>query len=217
MRPTFFLKACVAALLALGLTRPAPAQEAGRAAQGEAVKGPVVGVRPWEEVARWGQEMVERGRLDLSRDVELQAAAELNEDGTFKPESVSLSPVQDPVLQELAQRLVTALSQSRALRVVNDAEAVHMSLKLDGQVLRFHIAADLPSKERAARLAEAYGLMLQAVRQANRGTDVGLLYEGVRMAADGRRFNFISEVPREVGGRMINEMLARRKAATPRQ
>lgn len=221
MRPTFFLKACAAALLALGLTTAALAQDAEReAAEKRGARPRTINVKPFEDIAQKGEEMFRRGELDLSRDVELEATAELNADGSLKPETVVVQGSSgDARLLELGQPLISAISQSKVLAFLDGAKSVRLTLKLDRQTLRVAVAADLESEDRAMQLAEGYGLLLQTARRVKQGTEEGKLYDGLSVATQGRRFQISFEMPKEDAGRMIAEMFARkrRRAAESQQ
>lgn len=210
MRQTFLLKACAALALALALSPSALAQDERDADHG--VRRPTINVKPFDDLFEHGQALIQRGELDLSRDVEARATAELNPDGSLKSETVVIEASGGERLHSLCSQILVAVSESRVLSILEDAKVVRLGLKLDRQTFRFNIAADLATAKRASEMAEGYGALLHMAHLAKQGTDEDQLYTSTTVTADGRTFNVAFEMPRETLGRIISETIARRKA-----
>lgn len=194
--------------------RKAADAEIDKVAQQYGVKRPSVNTKPFEELAQKGKEMYDQGKLNVNSAVDVTATAERNEDGTFKPESVKINwaTANDPVTAELAQMLVTALSQSRALGALEGVKNVSMGLKLDQQNIVVRIANEFPSEGAAAKQSEGYALLVALARLNKSGTDEGELYKNLKVAQEGKQLVVTFEMPKEAAGKMIAEMLARKAA-----
>ncbi len=76
-----------------------------------------INTKPFEDIAVKGKELFDQGKLNLNSAIDVTATGELNEDGTLKPETVKLdwgaTPPTDQNTADLAQQLITAMSQSR--------------------------------------------------------------------------------------------------------
>lgn len=194
--------------------RKAAEAEIDKVAQQYGVRRPSVNTKPFEELAQKGKEMYDQGKLDVNSVVDVTATAERNEDGTFKPETVKINWVtaNDPVTAELAQMVVTALSQSKALGVLEGVRFVSMGLKLDGQRITLRIANEFADEAAAAKQSEGYALLVVAARMTKSGTDEGELYKNLKVGREGKQLVVTFEMPKEAAGKMIADMLARKAA-----
>jgi hypothetical protein len=194
--------------------RKAAEEEMNRVAQQYGVERPKVNPEPFQDLAKKGKEMYDAGKLDVNSHVDVTATAERNPDGTFKPESVNIKwgTTNDPAMAELAQHLVTALSQSKVLGLLKGGPAVQMALKLDQQNISVRIANEFPTEESAGQQVEGYALLLAAARLTRGGTDEGELYKNLKVTREGKQFVMTFEMPKDTAGKMIVEMLARKAA-----
>jgi hypothetical protein len=194
--------------------RKAAEAEIDKVAQQYGVQRPKVNTKPFEELAKKGKELYDAGKLDVNSVVEVTATAERNDDGTLKPETVKINWVtaNDPTTAELAQLLVTALSQSKVLGPLEGVRNVSMALKLDQQNISVRIANEFPSEETAGKQADGFAGMILFARLANSGTDEGELYKNLKVSRDGKQLIVAFEMPKDAAGKMIVEMLARKAA-----
>jgi hypothetical protein len=178
-----------------------------------------INTKPFEDIAVKGKELFDQGKLNLSSAIEVTATAEMNEDGTLKPETVKLNWVtaSDENTAALAQQMVTALSQSKVLVVLKGAKTVNIGLKLDQQNVSIKILSDLPSEDDAMKTALGCGALVAIGRKAKQGTNEGVLYENLKFDSQGKQFAMNFEMPKEAAGKMISEMLAKKAnaGATP--
>ena len=173
---------------------------------------PALNTKPFEDIARKGKEMIDQGRIDLKNStLDVSADAEVNEDGTLKPNFQIVGLPADENMSALAQQLVTVLSQSKVLSIFEGAKGVHLALKLDQQNVSVKIASELPSDDDASRYAAGYGLMLAIARNSKKGTEEGELYNNLRLDNDGRRFVMTFEMPKDAAAKMITDMLAKKE------
>jgi hypothetical protein len=174
-----------------------------------------INTKPFEDIAVEGKKLFDQGKLNLNSVIEVTATAELNEDGTLKPETVKLNWVTagDENTAALAQQMVTALSQSRVLVVLKGAKTVDIGLKLDQQNVSIKVLSDLPTEDDAMKTALGCAALVAIGRKAKQGTNEGVLYENLKFDNQGRQFAMNFEMPKEAAGKMITEMLAKKAGA----
>ncbi|HJQ33917.1 MAG TPA: hypothetical protein VJ866_17175 [Pyrinomonadaceae bacterium] len=204
---------------------PTPLTEAEKQAQAEMEKMakdlgvdmvPVVNTKPFEDIAVKGKELIDQGKLDLKNTaIEVTATAALNEDGTLKADTVQINWVttSDENTNQLAQQLLTALSQSKVLGILKGAKDVSFALKLDQQNVSVSVSSDLPSEDIAAKSAEGYAALVGYGSFKKKGTDEGELYKNLKFGNKGKQFTMSFEMPKDAAGKMISEMLAKKAAA----
>lgn len=177
-----------------------------------------INTKPFEDIAVKGKELFDQGKLNLNSSIDVTATGELNEDGTLKPETVKLdwgaTPPTDQNTADLAQQLITAMSQSRVLVVLKGAKDVRISLKLDQQTVKIAVMSDLPSEDDAMKTALGLSTMVAIGRSAKKGTNEGTLYENLKFDNQGKQFAMNFEMPKDAAGKMITDMLAK-KAGKP--
>jgi outer membrane biosynthesis protein TonB len=176
---------------------------------------PRINTKPFEDIAQKGKTLFDEGKLKLDGTVGVTATAERNEDGTFKRDTVKLEWEQasDENMALLAQEFITALSESKVLSLLKGVKNVQMKLRLDQEKLSVRIASEVETDARASQMATGYGLLLAGARRTREGTDEGELYKNLNVSADGRHFVMNFEMPREVAGKMLTAMLAKKAAA----
>lgn len=213
---SLLLAACAALLCGAGAAR---AQEA----EGRGVLKPSVNVRPFEDVALRGKQLIEQGRLGRETTLDVTATAELAGDGSLRPETVKVvwaAAEADETVTSLSKQLLTAVSESRIFSALEGAKSVRLGLKLDRQNVSVLVAAEMPSELEALRYADGYGMFRELGVRSKRGTDEGALYEWLRFASDGKMFKMTFEAPRGEVARIIANALersaAKRWASEPR-
>ncbi|MFL6336595.1 MAG: hypothetical protein ACJ754_25105 [Pyrinomonadaceae bacterium] len=181
-----------------------------------------INTKPFEDIAVRGKELFDQGKLNLSGAIDVTATGELNDDGTLKPETVKIdwaTPPSDQNTADLAQQLITAMSQSKVLVVLKGPEGkgakdVRISLKLDQQTVRIAVTSDLATEDEAMKTALGCSTLVAIGRSAKKGTNEGILYENLKFDNQGKQFAMTFEMPKEAAGKMITEMLAK-KASKP--
>lgn len=184
------------------------------AAQTGIKRPPAINTKPFEDIAREGKKLFDDGKLNLNSAIEVTATAALNPDGTLvEPVELKWVTASDESTAALARQLISALSQSKLLAILDGAKEVGLALKLDQQNVSVRIASELPSDEAAGKYATGYGMLLALARNSKKGTNEGELYKNLKVDRDGRQFVLSFEMPKEAAGKMIGEMLAKRDAA----
>src|SRR5215218_8168866 len=183
-----------------------------------------INTKPFEDIAVKGKELFDQGKLNLDSVIDVTATAALNEDGTLKKESINFDwkTASDQQTADLAQQLITAMSQSKVLVVLKGAKDVRISLKLDQQTVKIEVLSDLPTEDEAMKTALGCSALVAIGRSAKKGTNEGILYENLKFDSDGKQFAMNFEMPKDAAGKMITEMLAKKAgksnataAATP--
>lgn len=175
-----------------------------------------INTKPFEDIAIKGKELFDKGQLNFNSAIDVTATGELNEDGTLKPETVKLewATASDQNTADLAQQLITAMSQSKVLVVLKGAKQVRISLKLDQQTVKIAVLSELPTEEEAMKTALGCSALVAIGKQAKKGTNEGILYENLKFDNQGKQFAMNFEMPKDAAGQMIKEMLAK-KMGTP--
>jgi hypothetical protein len=176
-----------------------------------------INTKPFEDIAVKGKELFDQGKLNLNSAIDVTATGELNEDGSLKPETVKLdwgTTPSDQNTADLAQQLITAMSQSKVLVILKGARDVRISLKLDQQTVKIAVTSDLPNEDEAMKTALGCSALVAIGRSAKKGTNEGVLYENLKFNSAGKQFAMTFEMPKDAAGRMITEMLAK-KAGKP--
>jgi hypothetical protein len=179
------------------------------------VRPRVANVSPFIQLAEKGRMMAEAGRIGWDSTLDMTATAELNEDGSFKPETVEIQwrEAGDEHVVELAQQLVTATGVSRILALLGGrAKSVRLDARLDRANVTLALATEFASEKDAAQTAQGYDLLLLVGRKAKAGTAEGALYEALKLTSDGKAFRMVFEMPKETVAKMVAEMLDKRAA-----
>ena len=199
-------------------------EEVERAAAETRRPPPTINTMPFVQLAETGRMMVEAGRLGQDTTLDMSATAELNEDGSLKPESVKIewrAPAANQEVTLFAQQLVTAISESKLLTVLRGyAKEVRLTARLDRENVALGLETELASAEEATKWASSYGALMFVGRKTKEGTPEGRLYEAVKVSSDGKVFSAAFEMPKVFAAKMVAEMLdkrAARRAAPPNQ
>lgn len=213
---------CVLCAFGASLARAAAAQERkgveaqGSVASGNGIERPhVIDTKPFEDIALEGRKLSEQGKLDLNGTLDLTATAELNDDGTFKSDTIKFDVVaSDENLNVLTRQFVNALSQSKIFVILSKkgAKAVRMSVRLDQQNAFFEAVSELSTEDDATNMATGYAGLVTLGRIAKRGTDEGELYNGLNLNNDGKLFRVTFQMPKETLATIIADLLAKKAA-----
>lgn len=160
-----------------------------------------------------------KGNVDWGPDVEMFIDAELNTDCKLSNAAV-VQKSGDPRLVEIANEMVSAISDSRLLqyltgpqkeRDVGDARCpqspVHFTLKLD-QIqasIRFQYKAHSPA--RALEMARGYNALLMVGQMAKRGGDEEIILKSLRVGAEGEQIVIDFMMARELIGAILKKHL----------
>lgn len=172
-----------------------------------------INTKPFEDVAVDGKKLIDEGKLDLKNStIALTAIVERNEDGTLKDGFKIEGAAENERLALLSQQLITALSQSKVLVMLQGAKVVRIGLKLDEQNVSITVESELESADIAEKSAMGYAFLVGLGRNAKKGTNEAELYNNLKFKNEGKQFTMSFEMPKEAAGKMITEMLANKAA-----
>lgn len=174
------------------------------------MRTPTINTLPLTRVAEKGRMLVEDGRLGYDSKLDFVVTAELNEDGTLKPETVTFEwrEAGDAEVVGLAQQFVTALSQSKLLAsVVAEAKTVRLTGLLDQQNVTLGMEAEVASEARARDLAAGFNTLLLVARENKLGATEAPLYEALKAASDDNLFRLSFEMPKGAAAQLVAGML----------
>lgn len=187
---------------------PSPPDRSTAAVQ----RPPSINARPFIELAETGRMSVETGRVGPETMFDVTATAELNEDGTFKPESVKLEWRETPSAEvtALAQQWLTALSQSKILTTLRGAKVVRITTRLGRETVALGLETELASEREAREMASGYDVLLALARMSKRGAPEESLYQAFKLDSDGKVFRLAFEMPKVTVAKIVADMLDRR-------
>jgi hypothetical protein len=173
---------------------------------------PKINEAPFVDIGLEGKKLFDEGKLDLHSAVEVMATAQINPDGTLDDVQTKWVTVSDENTEMLARKLLTAISQSKVLGLLEGAKEVNMALKLDQQNVSVRVTTDMASAQDATKYATGLGLILWKVRSYKAGTDEGELYNSLKFSNEGNQFTMSFEMKKEDAGRIITAMLTKKAA-----
>ncbi len=161
-----------------------------------------VNMLPLKDVLKDAKGMLANGQLDLKDTIEVTVDADRREDG--KLENVFFKdPKGDPDAYLLAQKLVTALSESTILRFLPDTRHLTMSVKLDQQNVVVTVVTEPETEERAEQMRKGYSSIIGAASTFKKGTDEGELLNHMQVTREGKQVSMKFEMSRELAGAML--------------
>lgn len=176
-------------------------------AQASNVKRPTtINKKPFVDLLVKAKAAKDRGEIDLSGSIEMDLRADRNQDGTLaNVEIVDFSG--DPNLKGLVKEFVQALSASRALSFLDNANHLKMHLKLDQQSVAAYVSTEVESEERAASMAKGYTLLLVSGRFIKRGRTEGDIMDNTTITPRGKEITVNFKMPRATAGDILSKQL----------
>ena len=182
-----------------------PQETQGRAGIKRAVK---VKAKPFRELLTKVQALHGRGEINLSDPVDVVIDAERNVDGSLSNVSVVRTVPSNPALAALAGEFAQTLSASRALRFLNGARRLRMTLNLDGQQVAGRLAFDAASGARAAEMARDYAGLIALGRLFRKGRSVeATVLNNMTVSASGKQLLMKLEMSRQTAGNLLLKLL----------
>jgi hypothetical protein len=157
---------------------------------------------PLKDVLKDAKGMLASGQLDLKDTIEVTVEADRKDDGRLE-NVVFRDPKGDPDAYLLAQKLVTALSESTILRFLPDTRHLLMSVKLDQQNVVVNVVTEPETEERAEQMRLGYSSIIGAASSFRKGTDEGELLNHMKVTREGKQVSMKFEMSRELAGAML--------------
>lgn len=174
-----------------------------------------INVAPFISLVEAGRKLVEQGRLGAGATLDMSVTAELEEDGSLKPESVVVEwrSAADEDVYGLAQQAVTAVSGSKLLVMLDGhAKTVRLDARLDAQNVTLGLETELLSEEEASKWAIGYDAIIAIARKTKAGTHEGTVYDAMKITSEGKAFRVTFEMPKEAAAKMAADLLDKRAA-----
>jgi hypothetical protein len=152
-------------------------------------------------------QMQERGELDLGSAFEILIEGDANAEGVLNNVEITQKSG-DPALMQLAEELVTALSDSRVLTSL--PEAKHLRLEIDSTKTGFAASAsyNAVSKAQAMHTADAYNALFYGAALTKRGRDEELVYKDLHASSNGNEVAMTFSMPRETFCALLSKYLS---------
>lgn len=203
------LASICAFLLINGATQPSLAQQGRDKAQGRlsAQQEPGVDRQPLEDFEAHIRKLYQAGEIDLNAPFALTVEADRDAQGRLSNVVVTQQAGEAKYWQ-LATEFVSALSESRGLRLIKDAE--HLSFSLTGGSTDLLIKASfaLPNEEQAIKMADAYAAFIKGSADAKRGRDAGTILNNLKASSSGKQLRFDFAMPRAAFGALLSKYLS---------
>lgn len=184
-----------------------------QAAEHGVQRPPRVNAQPFRDLLAEAKQMLDRGQLDLTGQIEMIIEADRNQDGTLRNVEIVGGSATNESLKEISTRFVQALSASRALSFLEGVEHLRMTIRLDQQRVTVRAVSEVETAERATEMARGYGGMLTIERWRRRGRDEGAVWNNVNISASGRQLNVSFEMPRNTAADLLSRQVPQTPAA----
>jgi hypothetical protein len=151
--------------------------------------------------------MQERGEFDLSGVFEILIEGDANSEGILDNVEITQKSG-DPALKQLAEELVAALSDSRAL--TSFPEANHLRLEINSSKTSVAASASYKaeSEAKARQTANAYSALFFVAAAPKRGLDEELIYKNLRASSNGDEVTMTFSMPRETFCALLSKYLS---------
>lgn len=178
-------------------------QQLNQIAEQSGVKRPpAINKRPFVDLLNKAKVMKDAGTLDLSGTIELTIEGDRNPDGTLRNAKV-VSSSGSPQAKQLALDLISAISDSRALVILEGIEHMTMSVRLDQQNVTVSIVSNAETEARAKQLSSGYGTMLATAAIFRYGKDEAEIYKRTKISANGKQVIMQFSMSRDTAGKLL--------------
>lgn len=164
--------------------------------------------KPLKDWLASNNERYKKGKLDLSKTIELVIVAQRDEKGQLHDPQV-ISKAGDPNLIEAAKEFVAAINDSNILYFLEGTGGgqVRFVVKLDSAQVTATVESEVESTERAEKMAVTYGAMMLLGKIARSDKDEAVIYQNTRITSKGKQIVVNFSMPREAAGEMLKKQL----------
>lgn len=168
--------------------------------------------QPLKDLAVEAMKLKNLGKLDFDQPFDIVIESELDEDGKLKGHKFTRKEG-DPILVELAGRMIAALNDSgvlthlKAINKDNPGAKVIFRVKQDSSEIIAVVEADTSSVRSARSLSSAYNLLLAGGAIARKGKDEEMLLKNTTASQDGTKIKFNLTMPRQPVVDLIKKQL----------
>ncbi|MGH9905518.1 MAG: hypothetical protein ACRD8U_08050 [Pyrinomonadaceae bacterium] len=178
-----------------------------------------VNTRPLKDWLARSNALRDKGELDLSSEIEILIAANLNQDCKLEEPKV-IQKTGDVRLVEVAKDMVSAIGDSGMLSFLRDPRKITdekvlrcdempltVTIKLDQNEIVATVETQADSPERAVQMAKGYNTLLTVGQFAKRGKDEEILYRNTKVTAEGKQILVNFSMPRQTASEMLKKQL----------
>ena len=173
---------------------------------------PRINAEPFKKLLSKGKEMRDTGKLDLNNPLQLSVEADLKPDGTL--DNLEIKGETTPDMLALAREFIQALSDSKALSFVQDANHVTMNLALDKEKVAVEVVTEVATEQRAEELARGFNGYLFFGQLNKKGTDEGEIWKSMKISSEDKKIMMKFDMKREDAGRMLSKQIDKQAAST---
>lgn len=172
----------------------------------------ILNTKPFKELLVKSKAMKDAGKLNLNNPLQLTIEADLKPDGAL--DNLDIKGETTPDMLALAREFVQALSDSKALSFIQDANHLTMNLTLDQEKVVVEVATEVPTAERAVELSKAYNVFLALGQFSKKGTDEGEIWKNMKISPKGKQLTMTFDMKREDAGKMLSNQINKQAAST---
>lgn len=178
-----------------------------------------INTRPLKEWLARANDLKLKGGLDLTKELEITIAANLNSACRLTDAQV-LQKSGDARLTDVAKDMVSAIGDSGMLSFLRDPKKVkdpatlgcdeiplQLTIKLDQDQITATVESQADSPERAAQMAKGYNGLLSVGQLVKQGHDEEAIYKNTRVSAEGKQIIVSFSMPRQTAGEMLQKQL----------
>jgi hypothetical protein len=162
---------------------------------------------PFRALLAKTRRMIEAGELGAQDTFDFTLEADRNANGTLSDVSFTSAQASNKSWQPLVSEFINALSDSRALRSLEDVKHLSITLRLDERA-SVGLNAAVASEERAAQLAQGYNALVALGRMQQRGRDGVEILNNMAFNANGKQLAMQLELSREQVGNLLRQQLS---------
>jgi hypothetical protein len=172
------------------------------AAQNNVKRPKAINKRPFVDLLAKAKLMKERGEINLNGIVEMTVEADRAPDGKLSNVVVTQKNG-DPKLEELANDLIAALSDSGALDFLDGMSHLTFTLKLDQTDVAVTATTEMQTDMVAWMAAKGYDKFREQAVESKSGHDEAIIWKNMKVTSNGKQIILSFNMPRAEAGTML--------------
>lgn len=178
-----------------------------------------INTRPLKDWLARANALRDKGQLDLSSEIEITIAANLDTDCKLSDPNV-VQKTGDARLIDVAKDMVSAIGDSGMLsflrdprkvtdptKLTCDAMPLQVTIKLDQSDIVAKVETQAETPERAVQMAKGYNTLLAVGEFAKRGHDEEILYRNTKVTSEGKQILVNFSMPRPTASEILKKQL----------
>lgn len=158
--------------------------------------------RPFKDLADYFIELKKQDKLDINQPFEIAIDSQLDNNGKVK-DAKTTRTLGDPVLNDLAKRLVEAMNESgilfylRKINEDNPGTKVVFTIKQDKDQFIATVESEVTSVASARKLSSGFAVLLELGARSREGKDEEILLKKTTVSPDGKKIIFNLTLPHQ--------------------